>query len=206
VRVELIALLGEAGFDLIHPFDAHACARELDLPMLADAERPVGWLVGNTRAMWPRFLAARRADAALSASPDPINDYTEQTCAKLDDARCLFAHRKYGETWVPFQRLAVAAGLGTLSSSNLVIHSTFGPWFALRAVVLTKGTPTRRVLPTVSCECGTRCRTAFDRAQNVQSNWRDWLAVRDACTVGKQHRYSDEQIEYHYTKSLELLR
>lgn len=202
----MIALLGEAGFDLVHPFDAHACARELGLPMLADPERPCGWLVGNTRTLWSRFLAARRADGDLAKSRDPIERYTEATCAKIEDARCFFAHCKYGETWLPFQRLAAVAGFGTLSASNLVIHPEYGPWFALRAVVLTRGAPTTQALPAAPCDCAERCRGAFERALQVHSSWREWLSVRDACSVGREHRYSEDQIAYHYTKSLELLR
>jgi methylmalonic aciduria homocystinuria type C protein len=202
----MIARLSEAGFDLVHPFDAHAVARELGLSMLVDAERPAGWLVGNTRAFWPRFLAARRADPALAASSNPIDDYVESTCAKLAGARCFFPHRQYDGAWLPFQRLAVGAGFGTLSPSNLVVHPTFGPWFALRAIVLTAGTPITRVLPAAACDCTERCPVAFERAQQAQHSWRAWLAVRDACCVGAEHRYSDDQIEYHATKNLALLR
>jgi methylmalonic aciduria homocystinuria type C protein len=31
-------------------------------------------------------------------------------------------------------------------------------------------------------------------------DWRSWLAVRDACPVGRSARYAEEQIAYHYTK------
>jgi hypothetical protein len=33
-----------------------------------------------------------------------------------------------------------------------------------------------------------------------------WIAVRDACPVGREGRYSDAQLEYHYTKARGLLR
>jgi len=38
-------------------------------------------------------------------------------------------------------------------------------------------------------------------------DWRRWLAVRDAIGkgIGKEHRYSEEQILYHYTKDRALL-
>jgi cyanocobalamin reductase (cyanide-eliminating) / alkylcobalamin dealkylase len=202
----MIAQLRDAGFDLVHPFDAHAIARLPGLDAMLDAERPCGWLVGNTRALWARLLAVRRADPALAASRHPVEDYVEQTCAKLPDARCLFPHRQYEGAFLPFQRLAVAAGFGTPSPSQLVIHPVYGPWFALRAVVLTAGTPTTHALPPAACECADRCRGAFERARQAQTSWRAWLAVRDACCVGREHRYSDDQIEYHYTKSLDLLR
>lgn len=203
--MDRFALLAEAGFDLVHPFDAHAIARLPGLDALYDPERPCGWLVANTRAWWPRFLAARRSDPALAASRHPIEDYVEQACAKLEAVRCLFPHRQYDGVFLPFQRLAVAAGFGTLSCSQLVIHPIYGPWFALRAVVLTAGTPIAFALPPAACDCADRCGAAFDRAREAQASWREWLAVRDACCVGREHRYSEDQIEYHYTKSLDVL-
>lgn len=203
----MIAILNEAGFDLVHPFDAHAVAREPGLAMLADPERRLGYLVGNTRAAWPRFRAVRRADPALAASAHPIDRHTEQTCERIAGARCFFAHRRYDDAFLPFQRLAVAAGLGTLSPSHLVIHPTYGPWFALRAVVLVAGEPVTRVLPPAPCNCAAGCVAAFERACATRGGeaWRAWLAVRDTCCVGREHRYGDDQIEYHYTKRLALL-
>jgi methylmalonic aciduria homocystinuria type C protein len=201
----MIELFSTAGFDLVHPFDARAVASELGLPMLVDDERPCGWLVGNTRALWPKLVAARAADAELAASEDPIECYLEQTCARVPDVRCVFAHRRYDGAFVPFQRLAVAAGFGTLAASQLVIHPVYGPWFALRAVVLARGTPITRVLPVAACDCADRCGAAFARARAADATWRHWLAVRDACCVGIEYRYEDDQIAYHYTKSRRLL-
>lgn len=206
--MDIVAILGEAGFDLVHPFDALAVAREPGLSELADPERRQGYLVGSTRAFWPRFLAARRDDPELCASADPIDRYTELTCAKLPGARLFFAHRTYGGVFLPFQRLAAAAGLGTVSPSQLVIHPTYGPWFGLRAVVLVAGELITRALPVAACNCATRCATAFERACMDRSAepWRSWLAVRDACCVGREHRYDDDQLEYHYTKNRTFLR
>jgi cyanocobalamin reductase (cyanide-eliminating) / alkylcobalamin dealkylase len=201
----MIEHFAAAGFDLVHPFDARAVAHDLGLALLADNERPCGWLVGNTRALWPRLRAARAADPALAASTDPIERYLEQTCASLVDVRCVFAHRRYDGAFLPFQRIAVATGFGTLAPTQLVIHPIYGPWFALRAVVLARGTPITRVLPAAACDCANRCGAAFEQACARDSTWRDWLAVRDACCVGIAHRYDDDQIEYHYTKSLLLL-
>ena len=120
----MLEILGEAGFDLVHPFDAQACAGEPGWERLADPAWPAGFLVGNTRALWPRFAAARAADPELAASSDPLDRYVEQTFAKLEGVRCVFAHREYDGAFLPFQRLAVAAGLGTLSSTQLVLQTS----------------------------------------------------------------------------------
>jgi len=34
----------------------------------------------------------------------------------------------------------------------------------------------------------------------------DWIALRDSCNVGRNHRYDDDQLLYHYTKDRALLR
>lgn len=33
-----------------------------------------------------------------------------------------------------------------------------------------------------------------------------WIAVRDACPIGREHRYPEDQLRYHYTKDRSLLR
>lgn len=202
-----ITLLTAAGFDLVHPFDAHAVAREVGVAMLADPERPLGYLVGNTRALWPTFLAARRAQPELAASANPVDLYTEKALAHASGARCLFVHRRYAGGYLPFQRIAAAAGLATIAPSNLAIHPIYGPWFALRAIVLVAGKPVTRLLPRAACDCATTCTKAFERACTASGPqaWRAWLAVRDACCVGLEHRYRDDQLAYHYTKDLRLL-
>ena len=193
--------LADAGFDIVHPFDAHACAREPGLAMLADPARPLGLLVGNTRALWPRIVARYRA----RPTEHPFHDYVEEACAPFD--ACWFSHRRYDGAFVPFQRLAVASGLGMLAPTQLVIHPTYGPWFALRAVVLVAGTPPATQPSPIACTCGAPCLDALAHAQAASGPdaWRAWLAVRESCNVGRNYRYSDDQIAYHYTKDRKRL-
>ena len=196
-----IAQLADAGFDLVHAFDAAAAAREPGWEHLAKPARttPVGLLVGNTRAMWPRFIAAMR-DPSLAVESDPLDRYTERTLeAAFPGAPIEYGHRIYGETFLPFTRLAVATGLGALAASNLVIHPVYGPWFALRAVILARGQPPPVRLPIAApCTCVPACRTTLDAAL-ASTSWEAWLAVRDACRL-RAWRYPEEQIRYHYTK------
>lgn len=121
------------------------------------------------------------------------------------------------------QRLAHAAGLAYLSESQLSVHAEYGPWIGLRAALSVdmpglSGPTSQLAHPCGGCEG--RCRPAFERAiaaitgpssstslaQDVQQNWRLWLACRDACPTGKQHRYPDDQIHYHYVKDRNQLR
>jgi hypothetical protein len=192
--------LAAAGFDLVHPFDAQAAAREPGLELLAGPERR-GLLIGNSRALWAPFAAAL---PALAGERDPLERYTERAIeAAFPGARILHGHRRYGGAFVPLQRLAVATGLGALAPSQLVIHPVYGPWFAMRAVVLVDGEPPPARLPVAQpCTCDARCTAALDLALAARGadSWRAWLAVRDACSLRDQ-RYSDEQIRYHYLRA-----
>ncbi|KDD74147.1 hypothetical protein H632_c1532p0 [Helicosporidium sp. ATCC 50920] len=114
-------------------------------------------LVGNSRALWPRFLAA--CSAHLLAQPDPLNSYVEEAVeAAVDEAfgplpppaahprRIAWAHRPFEDVcfaparFVAIQRAASVSGLAHLDSSScLCVHPRWGPWFALRALVLLDG-------------------------------------------------------------------
>jgi len=195
-----IARLADAGFDLVHAFDARAAASEPGWERLREAAsaQRVGLLVGNTRTLWPRFVTAMR-DPALAAEADPLDRYTERTLeAAFPANRIYYGHREYEGAFLSFTRLAVATGLGALAASHLVIHPIYGPWFGLRAVILVGGEPPVRVPIASPCQCTDACRTTLELAL-VATSWEPWLAVRDACSL-RAWRYSDDQIRYHYTR------
>ena len=201
--MDALATLAAAGFDIAHAFDAAAAAREPGLELLAGGAR-LGILIGNTRALWPPFCAALRAPE-LAAERDPLERYTERAIdAAFPGAHVLYGHRRYGDAFLPLQRLAVATGLGALAPTQLVIHPIYGPWFALRAVVLVEGEPPVRAPIDPSCgppcRCDASCHEAFERAQR-STDWRDWLAVRERCSL-QSWRYSDDQIRFHYVNGL----
>jgi hypothetical protein len=187
-----IAQLAAAGFDLVHRFDP---AGRFAVP------QRLGLLVGNSRALWPRFAEAMR-EPTLAAHPHPLDHYTETTITRaFPGAPIRFGHRRYDGAFVPLQQIAVATGLGAMAPSHLVIHPRFGPWFALRAVVLVDGDPPTSTPVARACTCGDACPTALAAAlaSSGRETWRAWLAVRDACTL-RDERYSDDQIRYHYLK------
>ena len=65
-------------------------------------------------------------------------------------------------------------------------------------------------------DCDVRCEPAFARAAAtlvepvnqaaVTPHWQLWLAARDACPIGREYRYDDAQIRYHYTKDKAYVR
>ena len=197
--MEALATLAAAGFDIAHAFDAAAAAREPGLALLAGEAR-MGMLLGNTRALWPPFSEAM-CDPALAAARDPLERYTERAVdAAFPGARIYYGHRPYGGAFLPLQRLAVATGLGALAPTHLVIHPIYGPWFALRAVVVLDGEPPARAPIAPPCRCDASCGEALARAQQSM-DWRDWLAVRESCSL-QNWRYGEDHIRFHYVHGL----
>jgi methylmalonic aciduria homocystinuria type C protein len=204
----LAARCAAAGFDLIAP-----CAVTIDDALIERFDRPraLGLVIGNTRALWPRFLDALAADPALRAEADPLDRYTERSLrAAVADARAAiyFAHAPTPRGYVPMQALAVRAGLAALSPTGLCVHPIYGPWIALRAFIAVDADGPVDAAPIAQpCDCTDRCaplRAALDlraaRFAPDEHGWQAWLAMRDACPIGRAHRYGDDQIAYHYTR------
>jgi methylmalonic aciduria homocystinuria type C protein len=222
MRTELLA----AGFDLVQPAQAGWYNQVVDpayrVPDFGSATS-LALIIGNTRALWPCFVESVRSDAGLAAARDPLDRYTEQVIhgavAKLE-APCevRFSHEPPPRR-VAMQRFAHVAGLAYLSPSYLSVHPIFGPWIGLRAVVVLAGPGPDSPAPTweAPCHCDRHCAARFHDAcalfsrreesdsAAIAEDWRAWLAVRDACPVGRAHRYSEAQIEYHYTKNRGIL-
>jgi methylmalonic aciduria homocystinuria type C protein len=211
---QAIATLAARGFDLVHAFDlALVPADDAFAEVPRAPERRVGLLIGNTRALWPVFVAALRADPELASARDPLDLYTERTLAAVfPGAPVAYGHRRYGAArqFIPMQRLAELAGLAVRAPIGLCVHATYGPWFALRAVVALVGDPPPTpalALPCPPANCERACTPALERAMSATPDdaWRAWLAVREACSVGRDHRYEDAQLRYHYTKDRSAL-
>jgi len=176
-------------------------------------------VIGNTRALWPHVVAG-------AGRPRPVDDHVEEVVgaavaaalAGLDPvpAHALRFAPDPPPRRVAIQRLAEVAGLAWLSPSHLSVHPTYGPWIGLRAaVVIDVDGPPPRPPPPPPCRCQHGCGPAFERAlaagtprdaAELRERWRLWLAVRDACPVGRPHRYHDAQIRYHYTGDRSALR
>jgi cyanocobalamin reductase (cyanide-eliminating) / alkylcobalamin dealkylase len=168
-------------------------------------------VVGNTAALWPHI------DRYVMGSPNqvehPVDNYVEavvrDAVAGLPEAtEVRFSHEPPPRR-IAIQRLAHLAGLAWLSPSHLCVHPEFGPWIALRAaIVLDTPYTGPETEPAPPCDCATHCLPMLESAlelgepangDELAERWRAWLAVRDACPVGRRHRYPDEQIRYHYT-------
>lgn len=214
--------LAPAGLDLVQPLSVAwynaAVEAAYALPDFGRAHA-LGIVVGNTRAMWPRFLAARAADTALRASADPIDVYAahaiETTAARLALATEIRLASDPPPWLVSMQRLADVSGLAPLSPSYLNVHPIYGPWIGLRGVIVvdTEGPAERSEPAPRPCDCTATCLPLFRAAMatphagtaDIAASWTHWIAVRDACPVGRAHRYSDQQLRYHYLKDRAIL-
>lgn len=189
-----------------------------------DSDRSLVLLLGNTRRLWRPFLRAFRG-TALGAEPHPIDAYTR---AQIEPAVAALGHEhgvrsavRYAFSGQPravaMQRLAVATGY-ELGPVGLCVHPEHGPWISLRAAVVfeVEGPSERAATPTCSSCTSRPCLAARDRVvalaaergltkASFDANWQDWLAMRDACVLGKQARFSEQQIRYHYLKDLTVL-
>lgn len=187
---------------------------------LPQFEKSFGILIGNTRTIWPLFQNHLKVFPRWKESENPFDEFIESSVSQCLDAFPLsheirFAHKPQ-PFHIAFQKLAQIAGVAYLSQSHLSIHPKWGPWFSLRAAIVMEGS---HELPPSSLEnnpcsfCEQKCGTAFEKAYTkmqssslpVEENWRDWLNVRDACPLGREYRFSDQQVEYHYTKNKAML-
>jgi len=206
-----------AGFDLVHWFSVHAVNSHLEghhrLP--SGTEDQLGLLVGNTRALWDYEAEIFHGDTL-----SPLDDYSERRITSACEAfhataLISFAH---DDPAPPIQRIAHAAGFVELGPANLSVHPELGPWLGLRAVVTFSQPPRDLSRPfSSSCdECSSPCVGKFEDARRgppprgssvqlgpdgeVSAASEPWLAIRDACPVGRAHRYSAPQLRYHYDK------
>jgi methylmalonic aciduria homocystinuria type C protein len=206
----------EAGFDLLHPFNL---SWFVDDERLAAFDRPraLGMIVGNSRALWPLFVASERARREhREPGPHPLDEHCEQALLRAAQESGVRTSIHLGHDLarrLPIQRLAHAVGMAHLSPSHLCIHPDHGPWIALRAaLVFDIDGPDESALPAPD-PCSTCPRPCLEALRDAQADgrpldasWRLWVAVRDACPEGRASRYDDDAIRYHYTKNPEVLR
>jgi methylmalonic aciduria homocystinuria type C protein len=225
VQKKIAGAASNAGLDLAAAFPVSAYNRSVPagygLPDFG-RNRPVGIVLGNSRSLWPKFLEALKDSEELDEAEHPLNAYVTDTVGRLLQALPVSHEVRWAHASEPspvaMQQAAMIAGLAHTSPSYLSIHPEHGPWIGLRAVVVLdleweSGDPAPA--PDPCTPCPKPCLPALNRAvaaskqapagKKVSSNWRLWLAVRDACPLGRSSRYSDEQCEYHYRPERDFL-
>lgn len=207
---EIAARCARGGLDLAAVTAAGAYDELVDAPFRLGAAPDATVLVlGNTRALWPHLERFVHEHGPLD---DPVDTYVMRTVREAttdvhDVVDIRFSHEPPPRR-IAIQRLADRAGLAWLSPSHLCVHPTYGPWIALRAAIVLER-PLTSIPPAAGapCDCSMNCLPRLQEAiaagepadnDEMVAQWHRWLAMRDACPVGRAHRYSDEQIRYHY--------
>ncbi len=180
-----------------------------------------GWVIGNTGALWSHWARVMRADPLRQTQANPLDQWITEVITDLvkqhdPEAQIYWAHQTEPAP-IPIQRIAQLSGLASLSPAHLCAHPKYGPWIGLRALVVSTAhepslaePPASRVEPCASCKdkmCGlawndaqidARRASGKITAQSVRDTWRSWVAIREACPVGRQYQYSTAQLRYHY--------
>jgi ferredoxin len=187
-----------------------------DLPDGSD----VGTLVlvgftGNTN--WQHF---RDSPEARDGAPDPLDRWSRRVIGALAEelgATALFPFA--GPPWLPFLKWAQKAEPVHPSPLGMLIHPDWGLWHSWRGALAFRETlelppPDRRPRPCDTCAdkpCLSACPVnAFTRAgyhvaaciAHIDSPrgtdcMEEGCRARRACPIGVEHRYSDEQAEFH---------
>ena len=224
-----IQFLAEAGLNLFASLDCASLPQELRRQMI-NASVPLAEydylvLIGHGgKQLWTQLQ-----QTGMDGS-DPIDNYSLNLTKQFihnylnkPDHLLLYPGHHY---LIPLQQLGEWAGWGRPSPLGQSIHPEFGVWFAHRTAFLTNAD-----LPVIKDDAGLRpCDNCLEKpclntcpAEAVQptqfnisacANFRiqpdsvcaDRCLARMACPIAPQHRYTFEQIQYHYTQSLEMVR
>jgi hypothetical protein len=183
------------GLDLVHPFSMAWLDEELIAHLAPPRADALGVLIGNGSRLWP---------ALRPPWPhEPVDEHVEAVVeAACVGATLAYSHRRDERGYLPAQRLAEQARFAPLGPCHLNIHPERGPWFALRAVAIfdEAGPVSPPTIDHPCAGCDRPCVPALERAMKADGDHEAWLAVRDACPVGRDHRYPEAMIAYHYTK------
>ena len=162
-----------------------------------------------------------------------VGDHNETTPGASSSYDIFWSFDTRRDRLISMQRIAAVSGLCHLDeASNMAIHPLFGPWLSFRAVILfhsgdmtNDGDGDLSALPapdpipsllTPEEEANARAfiQKAFDKntpKDDDASIRRGWvvkclIASRDSAALGREeHRFSDSQLMYHYTKDAKYL-
>lgn len=236
----LVAALAPLGFGLVGAADVSAYDRIVDEGRRIGTRAP--WarsaiVIGNGGgSLWRHVAAWAAARGGLAALADPVDAYTEQTItAAVADvvvaagvrSETIFPFPRAGAPSVPsFVDLAAVAGLGAPSLLRVLVHPVFGPWMALRAVVLCDeelraARPADGFDPCPACHeraCVAACPAGAVRAPHgwdlvacidhrlASGDCADRCHARFDCVHGREHRYPPEATAHHHRRAWAAMR
>ncbi len=219
--LNLYGVLSARAYDALVP-PAWRCAQILP------PARSVLVLASGGRAFFDRF----EASPEVGERTDPLDRYTRRVVLEAADrlaregsrARPLFYFERRDGVFADFAALAQACGLGVPSRLRIVLNPRYGPWLAIRALLVTELalSPTPPIADFTPCEgCPAPCAAACPGAAldagplcvvRCRENRRRDPAcelrcdARRACVVGPEHAYPARAEAHHMRASLAWLR
>jgi len=204
------------------PESARQTLTHFDFPLTTDT-RII--LIGHGgTSLWSHLQIEKQTHS------DPIDHYSETAAREFADHALTGFHYQIvypGAAPVALQQLGTLAGWHTDSPLGLGINPQWGLWYAYRAALLTNAPLSIRVntqpdSPCKTCSdppCLSHCpANALTKERPVdinrcaryrlsaQSDCSDQCLSRNSCPVSTEHRYTLDQIQYHYRHSLQTLR
>lgn len=188
-----------------------------------DARVPAGWqrarLLPSARSVVVLASGGRAFFRAYRESGEPGCDAFLQrvvgAAARREGGAAAAYYFEERGGYADFVALGEAAGLGSRSRLGLLIHPEFGPWLAIRALLLVERAlePTGPDAGFAPCSgCPAPCESAcpggavggagFDLQRCVattrlEASCRSGCAARRACVVGPGHRYDPDAEAHH---------
>eukprot|EP00588_Corethron_pennatum_P010331 CAMPEP_0194280472 /NCGR_PEP_ID=MMETSP0169-20130528/17465_1 /TAXON_ID=218684 /ORGANISM="Corethron pennatum, Strain L29A3" /LENGTH=281 /DNA_ID=CAMNT_0039025201 /DNA_START=37 /DNA_END=882 /DNA_ORIENTATION=- len=192
----------------------------------------MAFFVGNSKAMWPCFLQWLRDQPDPTSIENPVDTYAAETIGRAmkkfaggTEHDVFWAADTTPERLVDMNRAAAVASVTYFSEELfLSVHPNFGSWVAFRAVAVFDAPasppldPEPRFLPTLlRGDEAERAKELFADAMRASSEAdlsldgmalevaHKWAAMRDCVSLGREHKYSVRQSEYHYSKDPKIL-
>jgi epoxyqueuosine reductase len=224
------AILNDAGLNCHAVFGIANLAEEVKAILFARCPQAKDYqqliLIGHAGTAFWRSLNERVAEPADQAHPvDTFTVAVAEQFFQTEHPAVSWEIVYPGAYTVSLQEVGKLAGWHHASPFMVGVNAHFGSWFAYRALVLanTALPVTATVVsesPCVTCEatpCISACPArALDDGkfhlekclgyrQQADSQCKNTCLARRACPVGSEHRYSDEQMHYHYGRSMKMI-
>ncbi|MGD0288226.1 MAG: hypothetical protein ABSC63_01000 [Candidatus Binataceae bacterium] len=193
-------------------------------------------VVGNGGGdFWRAFSEFAERNPGWRDRANPLDDFTREVierdvvpAVRQSGARCrtVYPFMDGGPT-LNFIELAKLAGLGGPSIIGVVVHPVYGPWIAFRAALIVDvdldspgaalgfdpcpGCVPRSCIAAcpasaVAFPAGWDVPKCLTHRVEVETDCALRCHARAGCVLGPEHRYPDEELEYHQRRALAAMR
>jgi hypothetical protein len=193
-------------------------------------------VIGNGGGdFWRAFSAFADRNPGSRDRANPLDDFTREIIetevvpvVREAGARCLTVYPfMHGGPTLNFIELAKLAGLGGPSIIGVVLNPTYGPWIAFRAALIVDVDldlpgdavgfdPCPKCVPrscvaacpatAVSYPAGWDIPKCLTHRIEVEADCAPRCHARVGCVIGPEHRYPDDELEYHQRRALAAMR